>query len=414
MPSVVDTKIDGKRCMVTGGCGLIGSYIVDQCLEKGCTVVIVDSLVVAVPTKENELREVPVWTKAQQEKYGAKVDLRIGKMQDREFMRKALQGVEYVFHLAAQGGFQRPFSPYFDSNITGTSVMFDIIWEENKDGKQNAPVKKIVAASSMAMYGEGSYKRKNDGKVIHAKQYRKKEQFEKQQWEYRCPETDEVCEPFPITEDHPGNGTSAYAMSKQLKEKMCFAFGQELGIDICMLRYSLTYGPRQSLHNPYTGMISIFSSLIMNDKAPTVYEDGNQMRDFVFVSDNAAANIACMESANANGKCFNISTGKGTSVATLATFLIKAFGKERTLKTAFPGSFRVQDCRDMVLDSSALKKATGWAPTTTFEQGVQKQVDWVLEEKKKGEVIKDYFTEATAKSGLVHTAESDAKKRKMA
>ena len=97
MTSAVDTKIDGKRCMVTGGCGLIGSYIVDQCLEKGCTVVIVDSLVVAVPAKENELREVPVYTKAQQEKYGAKVDLRIGKMQDREFMRKALQGVEYVF-----------------------------------------------------------------------------------------------------------------------------------------------------------------------------------------------------------------------------------------------------------------------------------------------------------------------------
>lgn len=395
-------KIDGKKVMVTGGCGLIGSYIVDECLKKDCTVVIVDSLVKAIPTPgvdpKEDRREVPVWTREAQEKYEEKVNLRIGWIQDKEFMRQALQGVEYLFHLAACGGFQRPFAPYFDSNVTGTAVMFDVMHE---DGKEKIPVKRIVAASSMAVYGEATYKRKSDGKVFHANRYRNVERLKKQQWEYICLETEEPCDPVAIPEEHPAYCGSAYANSKYFEERMCLTFAAELGIECCCLRYSLTYGPRQSLSNPYTGLISIFSALIMNSKAPIVYEDGKQTRDFVYVEDNAAANIACMETPGTNGQVYNVGWGFGISVGRLADVLIGYFGKQDSIKAAYNNQFRPWDVRHMWLDSSALRKATGWEPKVRFEEGVKQQMQWVVDEAKRGEQIKDYFSEATAKSGLV-------------
>jgi len=395
-------KIDGKKVMVTGGCGLIGSYLVDECLKKDCAVVIVDSLVKAIPTPgvdpKEDRREVPVWTKHAQAKYGKKVDLRIGQIQDKEFMRQALQGVEYLFHLAACGGFQRPFAPYFDSNVTGTAVMFDVMHEEGKD---KIPMKKIVTASSMAIYGEATYKRKSDGRVFHANANRNVERMKNQQWEYHCLETGEACDPVAVPEEHPAYCSSSYAYSKYFEEQIALTLAAGLGIDCCCLRYSLTYGPRQSLSNPYTGLISIFSSLIMNGKSPVVYEDGRQTRDFVYVEDNAAANIACMETPKTNGQVYNVGWGFGISVGKLADVLIGYFGKQDTIKSTYDNQFRPWDVRHIWLDSAALREATGWEPKVKFEEGVKLQMQWVVDEAKRGEQIRDYFTNATAQTGLV-------------
>jgi dTDP-L-rhamnose 4-epimerase len=202
-----------------------------------------------------------------------------------------------------------------------------------------------------------------------------------------CPKCQKYVQPIPIDEGAPVKLMGTYHLTKYFEERMTLGLGREWGLPTVALRYMLTYGPRQSVFNPYTGICSIFSTRLLNGMPPVVYEDGRQTRDFVFVEDVARANVAVMESDAANWRVFNVGTGRPTTILDFANLLRAAYGASVT--PSVPGQFRPVDFRHLVADISALR-SLGWAPTVPVEQGVQRYAQWILSLKRPAE----YFTQA--------------------
>ena len=372
----------GKNVLVTGGAGLIGSHLVDALVERGAKVTILDNL-----DAQTHPNGKPGWIN----KEAVFVH---GDCRKREDWLKALQGVEYVFHQAAFGGFTPHYSQYLDSNASGTALMFEVI----RDNK--LPVKKIVVASSQAVYGESGYESKT-GERYFPPVLRSIAQLQAGRWEMEHP-TGEVLTPILNPEMRPLHTETIYGVSKLAEEKLSIGLGRTLGIPVVALRYAVTFGPRQSLFNPYTGVVSIFSTQLLNDIAPVVYEDGEQTRDFLYVADNVAANIAVMESADADWRVFNIGRGEKVSVNRLVNLLARLY--QKNLAPQITGEFRPMDVRHFVHDASAIR-ALGWAPKVSLEEGLERYVQWILTQ----DNVKEYFTSARAgmkSSGIVHTAKT--------
>jgi dTDP-L-rhamnose 4-epimerase len=178
-----------------------------------------------------------------------------------------------------------------------------------------------------------------------------------------------------------------YALSKYFEERLTLALGREWSIPAVSLRYALTYGPRQSIFNPYTGICSIFSTRLINGLPPVIYEDGRQTRDFVFVEDVARANVLVMEDDRANGQVFNVGTGKGTTVMEFACLLRDAY--DAKVDPVTPGEFRPMDFRHLIADNSKIT-ALGWKPTVPVAEGVRRYADWIMSRPRPAE----YFTKA--------------------
>ena len=355
------------KVLVTGGAGLIGSHIVDLLMAKGYEVRIFDNL---EPCTHMEGK--PDWVPADAE-------FMQGDMRNMEDVERAVTGVDMIFHEAAYGGFAPELTKMTDVNATGTSRIFEVI------RTKNLPIRKIVTASSQAVYGEGMYECETCGPCYP--EQRPVEQLERGEWEAKCPTCGADTRGAPVAEDAPLKLNGLYAITKYFEERLTLALGREWGIPAVALRYSLTYGPRQSIFNPYTGICSIFSTRLLNGLSPVIYEDGNQRRDFVFVEDVARANVLVMEKDEANYRVFNVGTGKGTRVMDFANMLRDAYGVDAVPET--PGEFRPMDVRHVFADNSRIR-SLGWEPTVPVEEGVKRYAEWILSKDRPSE----YFSEA--------------------
>lgn len=368
------------RALVTGGAGLIGSHIVDKLVLKGLDVVILDNL-------ENETHRgiVPSWI-------NKKSKLIVGDVRDRRVLNKALNGVDIVFHQAAYGGFSTQLSKYIEANALGTLNIYELIKEKKHK------VKKIVFASSQAVYGEGKYKCKKHG--VCFPQPRELPQLVKGKWEMICPRCKSNLQPIATDEKKPVNPAHIYSISKYAEERIGLLMGRQLDIPSVALRYSVTYGPRQSLFNPYTGVCSIFSTMILNNVPPVIYEDGKQTRDFVYVGDVADANIFVGFNSKADHEVFNVGYGKPIKVLDFVSTLSKQYKKD--VKPTLRKEFRPGDVRHLFSDNKKLSKI-GFTPSTSLESGIKNYVSWIQSQGK----INEYFSKAwdvMVKKGIVKQA----------
>jgi len=343
------------RALVTGGAGLIGSHIVDLLLAKGYKVNIIDNL-----EPETHPKGKPGWIPKE-------VRFIQGDVSDEKALFEAMKDVDVIFHQAAYGGFAPNQNKYVYSNTLGTSNMFHVI------RTKKIPVKKIVFASSQAVYGESRYLCKEHG--LFEPGFRDKKDLEKGEWEHKCPKCKKEMAGVAIDEKKRLMPTTMYAITKYTEELISFPIGGAIGIPVAGLRYSLTYGPRQSLSNPYTGICSIFSTQILNNIPPTVYEDGKQTRDFIFVEDVARANLLVMENEKANNKVYNVGAGKATTIIDFTKYLAEAYGKEPGYKLT--GEFRPLDVRHLFSDARNLEKL-GFKAKVPVKEGVKRYADWIL------------------------------------
>jgi len=368
----------GKHYLVTGGAGLIGSHLVDALIDAGAQVTILDNL-----DAQTHPHGKPSWL-------NPKARFIHGDCRKREDWQQALSdGVEYVFHQAAFGGFTPQLSQYMDTNASGTALMFEVI----RDHK--LPIKKIVVASSQAVYGESGYL--SGAEPYYPTTLRPLKQLQEGRWEIEHPQTGEKLRPILNPEYRPLHTETIYGVSKLAEEKLAIGIGRSLGIPVTALRYAVTYGPRQSLFNPYTGVVSIFSTQLLNNIAPVVFEDGEQSRDLLYVSDNVAANMMVMEKAEADYQVYNVGRGEAVSINRLVGLLAHHY--QKNIAPQHTGEFRPGDVRHFVHDASRIR-ALGWQPRVSLEKGLGKYAEWILQQGN----VREYFSSAREKmrgSGIV-------------
>ncbi len=353
-----------ERILVTGGAGFIGSHLVDALLERGYAVRVYDNLEPQVHGGVREEGKWPAYLNPEAERI-------LGDVRDRETLRRALQGVDVVVHLAARVGVGQSMyeiEPYVDVNVRGTAVLLDLLANEKHR------VRQVVVASSMSAYGEGQYECARCGVVYPG--VRSEEQLRARDWEMRCPHCGEQVSPQPTSEEKPLAPTSVYAVSKRDQEEMCLAVGRAYGLPTVALRLFNVYGPRQALSNPYTGVVAIFSSRLLNDRPPLVYEDGLQQRDFLHVSDAVQAFLLAMEKGVPYG-ALNVGTGRPLTILQVAEALIAHLGND--LSPEISGQFRAGDVRHCYPDIARIR-ALGYRPRWTFAEGLGETVEWVRQQ----------------------------------
>ena len=351
------------KILVTGGAGFIGSHLVDALLERGDEVVIYDSL-----DPQIHRAGVPQYLSH---------DARLveGDVRDEELLRGTIQehNVEAIFHLAAAVGVGQSMYKirhYADVNCVGTATLLDILANSSHD------VGRLVVASSMSIYGEGAYSCPNHGSITP--RARPDLQMEHRKWEVQCYLCGSDLSPLPTMESKSLQPTSIYATTKRDQEEMVLEFGQAYQIPSVALRYFNVYGSRQSLSNPYTGVLAIFASQLLNGKRPVIFEDGMQSRDFVHVSDIVRANIAALTSPNADYRSINIGTGLPTSVLEIASVLARELGKD--LVPEVLGRFRAGDIRHCYADISTARELLDFEPQTSINEGIASLVSWMRSE----------------------------------
>ena len=358
-----------KRALVTGGAGLIGSHIVDLLLTEGYSVRILDNL---EPNTHKFGK--PEWV-------NPAAEFCQGNVQDYETMKSALTDIDVVFHEAAYGGYMPEMAKYVLVNSFGTAQLLEIIRDHN------LPIKKVVVASSQAVYSEGAANCPVHGHVVPL--IRPVEQLRAGDFAVHCPVCNQVTTSIPTPESTPGGGETVYALTKVDQERLVLLWGKQTGIPTVALRYSCTYGPRQSLFNPYTGVIAIFCTRLLNGQPPVMYEDGGQTRDLCFVEDIARANLLAMESDKLDGLPVNAGSGRATSVRDLAGIIAAQLGVN--LAPLARGEFRPGEIRSLISDISRIR-TIGYEPQTTIEQGIGRYIDWI---KTQG-AVEDYFSKAEA------------------
>lgn len=354
-----------ERVLVTGGAGFIGSFLVDELIARGHSVRIFDSLEAQVHGLERKLPG----------HISPSADFMRGDVRDREALKKAIQGVEVIFHLAAKVGVGQSMYEivdYAEVNTLGGANLLEVL------AKEKHRVRKVIVASSMSVYGEGAYSCKQCGDVYPT--LRSVEQLRMREWEIRCPTCGLPVDPVPTPEKKPLFPTSIYAITKRDHEEMFLSTGLAYSIPIVALRYFNTYGPRQALSNPYTGVAAIFSGRLLNQKAPVVFEDGLQSRDFVHVSDIVQANLLAMEKQDADYEVFNVGTGRQFTVLEVAEVLTKKLAPGLTIQPKIEYAFRQGDIRHCFADITKIQERLGFAPRTQFADGVDDLVSWVRDQ----------------------------------
>ena len=344
------------KILVTGGAGFIGSHLVDALVRGGHQVRVLDNF------------EPQVHGTARPEYLNNAADYVTGDVRDKAAVRKALAGIEVVFHEAALVGVGQSMydiERYVSINSLGTSSLLDVIVNDRM------ALKKLVVASSMSIYGEGQYRCPRCGPV--APPLRDDAQLRAHEWEMRCPQCRQAAVPLPTPEQKPLIPTSVYAVSKRDQEELCLSVGRSYNIPTVALRYFNVYGSRQTLSNPYTGVCAIFSARIKNRHQPIVFEDGRQTRDFIHVRDIVQANLLVMQESRADYRVLNVGTGTPVSIAEIATRLAALYGIP--VAPQMTNTYRAGDIRHCVADISALK-ALGFAPSVSFEEGLRELVAW--------------------------------------
>lgn len=366
-----------KRALVTGGAGLIGSHIVDLLIREGWTVRILDNL-----EPQTHKNGKPAWI-------NPAAEFRQGNVQDEAAMLAALQDIDVVFHEAAYGGYMPEMAKYVLVNSFGTAQMLELIRDHR------LPVRKVVVASSQAVYSEGAALCPEHGPVVPA--IRPVAQLRAGDFAVHCPvpvdgkPCGKTTTSIPTPESTPGGGETVYALTKVDQERLVLLWGKQTGIPTVALRYSCTYGPRQSLFNPYTGVIAIFCTRLLNGEPPVMYEDGGQTRDLCFVEDIARANLLVATTDKLDGLPVNVGSGRATSVRDLARIIAESLGVH--IEPLARGEFRPGEIRSLISDISRIR-TIGYEPQTTIEQGIARYIEWIGTQGK----VEDYF--ATIEAGL--------------
>ncbi|OGD52694.1 nucleoside-diphosphate sugar epimerase [Candidatus Bathyarchaeota archaeon RBG_13_38_9] len=377
---------DIEKVLVTGGAGFIGSHTTDLLMEHGYQVTILDNL---EPQVHGQERKPP-------EYINKNAVLIYGNVLDRELLTKTIREVDAIIHLAAMVGVGQSMyqiERYVDANTRGTSNILDVLINTENN------IKKLVVASSMSIYGEGKYHCKKCSSNVYPG-LRNEAQLGKKQWDHFCPTCGYPLTSLPTDEEKPLLSTSIYAMTKRHQEEMCLLIGKAYSIPTVALRYFNIYGSRQALSNPYTGCAAIFTSRILNDKPPYIFEDGNQTRDFIHVKDVAQANLSALEHNNADYQTINIGTGKSLSIKNLAETLTKLYDKPN-LQPSISNEYRKGDIRHCYADISKAQKLLDFKPNVTLEDGLTELAEWA---KTHGWNVTDLFEKALKELKEKHLA----------
>lgn len=348
------------RVLVTGGAGFIGSHLVDALVERGHEVVSFDNLDPAAHARPPRL---PAYA-------NPKCRYILGDVRDKEAMRRVMEDTEAVFHLAAAVGSgisMIDIRRFVEVNSLGTANLLEVA-VENRDR-----IKKLIVASSMTTMGEGTYECGVHGVLYPS--LRPIEQLARKEWEVKCPQCGASLKPLPMAEDRPLFPTTIYGLTKKDQEQETMLVGKFYEIPVVAFRYFSVYGPRQSLTNPYTGVIARFGTRLITGKAPLIYEDGEQLKDVIHVRDVVRANLRAMECEAADYQVFNMGNGVGLSVYRIAELISEKLGSP--IRPILVGHYRRGDARHGWADISKARRLLGWEPSLSAEDGFADLCDWL-------------------------------------
>ena len=340
--------------LVTGGAGFIGSHLVDALIKDGYRVRVLDNL--APPSHNGKL---PDW-------FNKRAEFMRGDVRNKKDWERALRGVDYVFHFAAYMDYHLDFSNYFDTNTRSVAYLFELILEKQ------LPIKKVILASSQALYGEGKYQCGQHGLVYPLA--RPEKQLKKHDWEIQCLFDKKVMKPLPELEDDQLTPQIPYGISKLAAEKLLLTLGKIYSIPVVAMRYSIVQGSRQSFRHFYSGALRDFSVRALSDLPIVMQEDANQIRDFVNVHDVVDAHLTVLKNPKANFQVFNIGSGRKTRVKDLARLVCRLAGVK--FRPVIEGLFRINAPRHSIMDISKLKKL-GWRPKRSLEDSAQEYLSWI-------------------------------------
>ena len=359
-----------KNILITGGAGFIGSNLALKLIEKGYKVTVLDNLSPQIHTSNS-----PLYNSIKD-----KVRFIKGTVLSYDDWKNALEEIDVVVHLAAETGTGQSMyeiEKYTDVNIKGTSIFLDILANEKHS------VKKMIVASSRAIYGEGKYECSSCG-IVYPNE-RKDEDMSKGDFTVKCPTCNANAKLLATDENSKIHPSSIYGITKQVQEQMFMVMGKTLNIPALAFRYQNVYGAGQSLSNPYTGILSIFSTRIKNGNDINIFEDGKESRDFVYIDDVVDAIILGIEKDEANYEVFNVGLGLAIDVNKVASTLVKEY--KSNSKISISGNYRLGDIKDNYADLTRIQTKLGFKPKVDFEEGIKKFTKWVNAQ----EVVEDQY-----------------------
>jgi dTDP-L-rhamnose 4-epimerase len=348
----------GKQILITGGAGFVGSHLADGLLNEGHRVRILDDF-----TAQVHPSGVPDYLSSQ-------IEVMPGDVRNPHHLKEALADVDVVYHFAAAVGVGQSMyeiERYISVNTLGTAALLQAILDSRQP-------EKLVVASSMSIYGEGRYFCMECGKHA-APSVRTTEQLKSGQWDFYCTSCRNALHPVSTNERKPSEINSVYALSKRDQEELCLIYGRTYGLPVTALRFFNIYGTRQTLSNPYTGVAANFASRMLNHQAPLIFEDGEQMRDFVSVHDVVRANILAMHRPESNQEVINVGSGNPISIRRVAELLTRALGSD--LQPVITQRYRAGDVRHCFADLSKARTLLGYEPRVTHEEGFRELAEWL-------------------------------------
>ena len=359
-----------KNILITGGAGFIGSNLALKLIEKGYKVTVLDNLSPQIHTSNS-----PLYNSIKD-----KVRFIKGTVLSYDDWKNALEEIDVVVHLAAETGTGQSMyeiEKYTDVNIKSTSIFLDILANEKHS------VKKMIVASSRAIYGEGKYECSSCG-IVYPNE-RKDEDMSKGDFTVKCPTCNANAKLLATDENSKIHPSSIYGITKQVQEQMFMVMGKTLNIPALAFRYQNVYGAGQSLSNPYTGILSIFSTRIKNGNDINIFEDGKESRDFVYIDDVVDATILGIEKDEANYEVFNVGLGLAIDVNKVASTLVKEY--KSNSKISISGNYRLGDIKDNYADLTKIQTKLGFKPKVSFEEGIKRFTKWVNAQ----EVVEDQY-----------------------
>jgi dTDP-L-rhamnose 4-epimerase len=374
------------QVLITGGAGFIGSHLARRFADSGYKVTVLDSLIPQVHGDE------PALTSPLLRSLDGVAEVMVGDVTSTDDLRRAVKGSQLVVHLAAETGTGQSMyeiDRYVETNIGGMSKLLNLLASEPHS------VSRVVVGSSRSVYGEGAY-RTGDGRSVFPP-HRSGEALVQGDFDVHMPGEGAITS-VPTDENARLHPSSVYGITKHVQESLLTTVGPAIGVEPVVLRYQNVYGPRQSLKNPYTGILSIFSTLIRQGKEINIFEDGEESRDFVFIDDVVEATFLAATSPAAAGRVLNVGTGVATTVNEVVATLLAAFGAD--VPTRVSGNFRLGDVRHCTADTTQLRETLGQVPGVAFADGVARFVEWVLNEHVEGVAYEESLDEMRSRGLL--------------
>lgn len=353
-----------ENILITGGAGFIGSSLTLKLVERGYQVTVLDNLSSQVHGPD------PAHTSPSYQRIKDNIRLIKGTVLSKKDWKKAIENQDVIVHLAAETGTGQSMyeiQKYVATNIDGTAILLDLL------ANQPHHVKKIIIASSRAVYGEGKYESADYG-IVYPRQ-RKAHYLARGDFDVKYNGSSTTLKAIPTDEESKIHPSSVYGITKQNQEQLIMTVCPALSIAPVALRYQNVYGPGQSLKNPYTGILSIFSTQIKNNHGIIIFEDGKESRDFIYIDDVVNATILCIEKEEANGEVFNVGSGESKDVLTVANALVKNYGA--TVPVFVSGHYRLGDIRHNFADIKKIGNMLNFKPIVSFEEGIKKFTEWV-------------------------------------